>query len=153
MYSLWWSFFLLVHAQWKHCTSHCDSTLDISLIRLIRGPSPRGRGNAYASRRVSLDQRCLESYYNCKDFFFLLLKVVLQAKSCKGGHCNLEGWCRHLHVPQTQKKLHISAGRGRYNPGQRVFAYNSHTVCHTFKNPQIPEWSWITLLLATPTTT
>ena len=34
-------------------------------------------------------------------FIFLPLKVVLQAKPCKGGRCNLEGWSRHLHVPQT----------------------------------------------------
>ena len=38
---------------------------------------------------------------------FLLLKVVLQAKPCKGGWCNLEGWCRHLHVPRTQKTTYI----------------------------------------------
>ena len=36
-------------------------------------------------------------------FIFLLLKVVLQANPCKGGRCNLEGWSRHLHVPQAQK--------------------------------------------------
>ena len=37
------------------------------------------------------------------------------------------------------KKLHISACRGHYNLGQRVFAYNSHTVCCTFKNPVSPH--------------
>ena len=34
-------------------------------------------------------------------FIFLPLKVVLQAKPCKGGRGNLEGWSRQLHVPQT----------------------------------------------------
>ena len=29
-------------------------------------------------------------------FIFLWLKVVLQAKPCKGGWCNLEGWSRLL---------------------------------------------------------
>ena len=30
--------------------------------------------------------------------------------------------------------IHIYACRGHYNLGQCVFAYNSHTVCHTLKN-------------------
>ena len=44
---------------------------------------------------------------------FLRLKVVLQAKPCKGGRC--KGWrvgpdsCKYLRY----KKLHISACRGR----------------------------------------
>ena len=42
-----------------------------------------------------------------KIFIFLLLKVVLQNKPCKGEHCNLEGWARHLHVPQTQRITYI----------------------------------------------
>ena len=60
-------------------------------------------------------------------FIFLSLKVMLQAKQCKEGQCNLEGWSRFLHIPQTQK-IHISACRGHYNLGKHVFAYNSHTV-------------------------
>ena len=43
-------------------------------------------------------------------FIFLPLKVVLQAKPCKGGWCNLEGWCKHLHVPQTQKTTCVGLG-------------------------------------------
>ena len=63
-------------------------------------------------------------------FIFLWLKVVLQAKPCKGGRCNLEGWSRLLQISLTQKNTFIL----------RVFAYNSHTVCCRFKNlyPQIP---------------
>ena len=51
--------------------------------------------------------------------FFLQLKVVLQAKPCKGGRCNLEGWSRLLHALQKRTK-HIFACRGRYNLRQRV---------------------------------
>ena len=42
----------------------------------------------------------------CAEFFifiFLQLKVVLQAKPCKGGRCNLEGRSRLLRISQTQK--------------------------------------------------
>ena len=81
--------------------------------------------------------------------FFLQLKVVLQAKPCKGGRCNLEGWSRLLHAPQKRTK-HIFACRGCYNLRQRVFAYNSHTVCRTFRNLVSPDslngagslWNW-----------
>ena len=38
---------------------------------------------------------------------FLLLKVVLQAKLCKGGWCNLEGWSRLLRISETQKTTYI----------------------------------------------
>ena len=37
------------------------------------------------------------------------------------------------------KKLPISFSRGCYNLGQSVFAYNSHTVCHTFENLVSPD--------------
>ena len=40
-------------------------------------------------------------------FIFLRLKVVLQAKPCKGGRCNLEGWSRLLRISQTQKTTYI----------------------------------------------
>ena len=40
-------------------------------------------------------------------FIFLQLKVVLQAKPCKGGRCNLEGWSRLLRISQTQKTTYI----------------------------------------------
>ena len=40
-------------------------------------------------------------------FIFLQLKVVLQAKPCKGGQCNLEGWSRLLRISQTQKTTYI----------------------------------------------
>ena len=43
--------------------------------------------------------------------------------------------CKYL----RHKKLHISTCRGRYNLGQHVFAFNSHTVCHTFKNLVSPD--------------
>ena len=36
-------------------------------------------------------------------FIFLQLKVVLQAKPCKGGWCNAEGWSRLRQISQTQK--------------------------------------------------
>ena len=34
----------------------------------------------------------------------------------------------------STKKRHIAACRGRYNLGKHVFAYNSQTICRTFKN-------------------
>ena len=64
-------------------------------------------------------------------FIFLWLKVVLQAKLCKEGRCNLEGWSRLLQIFRTQKTTYIRLQRS-YNLGQRVFAYNSHTVCWKF---------------------
>ena len=72
-------------------------------------------------------------------FILLQLKVVLQAKLCKGRRCNLEGWSRLLQISQTHKKLHLSACRGCYNLGKHVFACNSHTVGHTFKNLVSPD--------------
>ena len=38
---------------------------------------------------------------------FLLLKVVLQAKPCNGGQCNLQGLSRLLQISQTQKTAYI----------------------------------------------
>ena len=61
---------------------------------------------------------------------FLRLKVVLQTKPCKvqfGGSVQTPA-----NISDT--KLHMSTCRGHYNLIQRVFAYNSHTVCGTFKN-------------------
>ena len=40
-------------------------------------------------------------------FIFLQLKVVLQAKPCKGGRCNLEGCSRLLQISQTQKTPYV----------------------------------------------
>ena len=38
---------------------------------------------------------------------FLWLKVVLQAKPCKGGMCNLEDWSKLLRMSQTQKTTYV----------------------------------------------
>ena len=38
---------------------------------------------------------------------FLRLKVVLQAKPCEGGWCNLEGWSRLPQISQKQKTTYI----------------------------------------------
>ena len=40
-------------------------------------------------------------------FILLRLKVVLRAKPCKGGQCNLEGWSRLLRISQTLKTTYI----------------------------------------------
>ena len=81
-------------------------------------------------------------------FIFLWLKVVLQAKPCKEGWCNLEGWSRLLQI--RHKRLHIFACRGCYNLDQCVFAYNFHTACGTFKKHFVSPDS-LTLQLAPPT--
>ena len=57
-------------------------------------------------------------------FIFLQLKVVLQAKPCRGWRQNLKGWSRLLHISQTQKKTYIRL-QGRYNLGKHIFAFNS----------------------------
>ena len=40
-------------------------------------------------------------------FIILRLKVVLQAKPCKGGRCNVKGWSRLLRISQTQKTTYV----------------------------------------------
>ena len=40
-------------------------------------------------------------------FIFLQLKVVLQAKPCKGGRCHLEDWSSLLRISQTLKTTYI----------------------------------------------
>ena len=74
-----------------------------------------------------------------KIFILLPVIVVLQAKPCKEGQCSLEGWFRHLHVPQTHK-LHISASRGRYILGQCILHITPTPYVRHSKNvyPQIP---------------
>ena len=51
--------------------------------------------------------------------------------------------CKYL----IHKKLHISACRGSYNLGQCVFAYNSHTVCHTLRKKNKWKTYFFELLL------
>ena len=86
-------------------------------------------------------QQCQEPYCNCKDFYFYF-------SPAKSGACRLnrarEGGAIWRVGPDSwkylrHKKLHIYACRGRYNLGQHVFPYNSHTVCHTFKNLVSPD--------------
>ena len=119
-------------AQHQPTLSPCPVKVHVTQVNLmwpplgcvIRGPSPRGWGNAFP--RTS------------STFIFLQLKVVLQAKPCKGGCCNLEGWSRHLHVPQTQKTTYICLQEVLW-PRPTRFAYDSHTVRRMFKNLVSPD--------------
>ena len=98
---------------------------------LIRGPSLRGQGNVSCGARNPI--------VIVKIFIFIFLRL-----NCCRLNCAREGgaiWrvgpdsCEYL----RHKKLHISACRGRYNLGKHVFAYNSQTVCRTFKNLVSPD--------------
>ena len=89
---VFWIWMLLL-GHWSKIVSRHSHLLST----LIRGPSPRGRGNVYA---------------------------WFGPDSCQ--------YLRH-------KKLHISTYGGRYKLGQHIFAYNSHTVCRTFKNLVSPD--------------
>ena len=122
-------------------TSDMGIPLIFMLLHLFRGPSLRAEGTlmqAYAFPRTSGARNSIV-IVKIFIFIFLRLKLVLQAKPCKGGRCNLEGWSRLLRISQTQKNYR-SVSRGCFNLGQRVFAYNSHTVCRTFTNLVSPDF-------------
>ena len=73
---------------------------------IIRGPSPKGQ---HVFPRTSGARNPIAIVKNFI-FIFLQLEVVLQAKPCKGGRCNLEGWSRLLQISQTKKYTYLPAG-------------------------------------------
>ena len=70
-------------------------------------------------------------------FIFHLLKVVLLAKRCKGGWCNLEGWSRLLRISQTQKNYIYPPAGGAITYANMFLPITPKPyVVHS--NPQIP---------------
>ena len=61
----------------------------IVIVRIFRRPSLRGRGRTSGARNPIVIVRIFTFFL--KNFIFLQLKVVLQAKPCKGERCRFEG--------------------------------------------------------------